>query len=46
MHWRDRTASEFVVKLDAPRPVEANKRFTDFLIIGLLLLMALGGFAM
>jgi hypothetical protein len=46
MHWRDRTASEPVVKLDVTRPVEANKCFADFLIIGLLLLMALGGFAM
>jgi hypothetical protein len=46
MHWRDRTASESAVKLDVTRPVEANNRFADFLIIGLLLLMALGGFAM
>jgi hypothetical protein len=46
MHWRDRTVNEFVVKLDVTQPVEANKRVADFLIIGLLLLMALGGFAM
>jgi hypothetical protein len=46
MHWRDRTASEPVVKPDVTHPVEANKRFADFLITGLLLLMALGGFAM
>ncbi len=43
---RDRTANESVVKLDVTQPVEANKRFADFLIIGLLLLMALGGLAM
>jgi hypothetical protein len=46
MNGRDRTANESVVKLDVTRPVEANKRVADFLIIGLLLLMALGGFAM
>jgi hypothetical protein len=46
MHWRDRTARESVVQLHVTRSVKANKRFADFLIIGLLLLMALGGFAM
>ena len=46
MDWRDRTANGFVVKLDVTRPVEANKRFADFLMSVLLLLMALGGLAM
>jgi hypothetical protein len=44
MDWRDRVANKFVVKLGVTQPVEANKR--DFLISGLLLLMALGGLAM
>jgi hypothetical protein len=42
MDWRDRIANGLVVT----QPVEANKRFADFFIGGLLLLMALGGFAM
>ena len=46
MDWRDRTAGGFVVKLGVTHPIEANKRFADFFIGGLLLLMALGGFAM
>jgi hypothetical protein len=46
MDWRDRTANGFVVKLRVTQPEEANKRFADFFIGGLLLLMALGGFAM
>jgi hypothetical protein len=46
MDWRDRVANGFVVKLGVTQPVEANKRLADFLISGLLLLMALGGFAM
>jgi hypothetical protein len=46
MHWRERTANEFVVKLGVTQPAAANKRFADFLISGLLLLMAIGGFAM
>ncbi len=46
MDRRDRTASGFVVKLGVTQPVEANKRFADFFIGGLLLLTALGGFAM
>jgi hypothetical protein len=46
MHWRDRTANESFVKLDVTQPVGADKPVADFLIIGLLLLMALGGFAM
>jgi hypothetical protein len=45
MDWRDRTANGFVVKLRVTQPEEANKRFADFFIGGLLLLMALGGFA-
>jgi hypothetical protein len=44
MDWRDRAANGFVVKLGVTQPVEANKR--EFLIRGLLLLMALGGLAM
>ena len=46
MDWRDRAARGFVVKLGVTQPIEANKRFADFFIGGLLLLMALGGFAM
>jgi hypothetical protein len=46
MDWRDRTANGLAVKLGVTQPIEANKRFADFFIGGLLLLMALGGFAM
>jgi hypothetical protein len=46
MDWRDKTANGFVVKPGVTQPVEANNQFADFLISGLLLLMALGGLAM
>jgi len=46
MDWRDKTANGFVVKLGVTQPVEAHKQFADFLIGGLLLLMALGSLAM
>jgi hypothetical protein len=46
MHGRDKTANEFVVKLGVTQPAVASKRFADFLISGLLLVMAIGGFAM
>jgi hypothetical protein len=46
MHRRDETANESVVKPGVTQPVVANQRFADFLISGLLLLMAIGGFAM
>jgi hypothetical protein len=46
MDWRDRTANGLVAKLGVTHRVEANKRFADFFIGGLLLLIALGGFAM
>jgi hypothetical protein len=46
MHWRDKTANGFVVKLGVTQPAVANMQFADFLISGLLLLMAIGGLAM
>jgi hypothetical protein len=46
MDWRDKVANGFVVKLVVTEPVEANNQFADFLISGLLLLMALGSLAM
>jgi len=46
MDWRDKVANGFVGKLGVTQPVEANTQFADFLISGLLLLMALGGLAM
>ena len=46
MLWRDKTAHGFVVKLAVTQPAEANMRFVDFLISGLLILMAIGGLAM
>jgi hypothetical protein len=46
MDWRDKVAGGFVVKPGVTQPAEANKQFADFLIGGLLLLMALGGLAM
>jgi hypothetical protein len=45
MDWRDRTANRLVVKLGVTQPVEAHRGFADFFIGGLILLMALGGFA-
>jgi hypothetical protein len=46
MDWRDKVANGFVVKLGVTQPVEANNQYADFLISGLLLLMALGSLAM
>jgi hypothetical protein len=42
MDWRDKAANGFAVT----RAVEANLRFADFFIGGLLLLISLGGLAM
>jgi hypothetical protein len=39
-------ANGFVLKPDVTQPTEAKKELADFLISGLLLLMALGGLAM
>jgi hypothetical protein len=44
MHWRDKTVNGLVVKLGVTQPAEMQ--FADFLIIGLLLLMAIAGLAM
>jgi hypothetical protein len=46
MGWRDEVADESAVKLSVIRPAEANKPFAEFVIGGLLLLIALGGLAM
>jgi hypothetical protein len=46
MHWRDKKANGFVVKLGVTHPAEASMQFVDFLISGLVLLMAIGGLAM
>ena len=46
MDWRDKAANEFVVRPGVTQPAEAKKELADFLISGLLLLMALGGLAM
>jgi hypothetical protein len=45
MDWRDKV-NGFVVERGVAQPAEANKQFADFLISGLLLLIALGGLAM
>jgi hypothetical protein len=46
MDCRDKVANGLVVKLGVTQAAEANRQFADFLISGLLLLMALGGLAM
>jgi hypothetical protein len=46
MDWRDKVANGIVVKSGVAQPAQANKQFADFLISGLLLLIALGGLAM
>ena len=46
MDWRDKVANGIVDRPDVTQPAEGNKQFADFLISGLLLLIALGGLAM
>jgi hypothetical protein len=46
MGWRDKVANEFVVNPGVAQPAQANKQYADFVISGLLLLIALGGLAM
>jgi hypothetical protein len=46
MNWRDEVASGLVVKRGVAQPAEAKKQFAEFFIGALLLLIALGGFAM
>jgi hypothetical protein len=42
----DRTTSEFVMMLSTTQPIETKRRFADFVIGGLLVAFAIGGFAM
>jgi hypothetical protein len=42
----DRTKSESVMILTTTQPIETKRRFADFVIGGLLIAFAIGGFAM
>jgi hypothetical protein len=42
----DRTTSEFAMMLSTTQPIETKSRLADFVIGGLLVAFAIGGFAL